>query len=112
MHLGLQVRLAPAYDLVCTAVYPDLAPKMAMKIGSKYKPNDVQIRHWNTLVKETKTAQNLLRSRQKKLCKNIKKTLSSKNFNDLVDKKSGGIGEKISIVIFERIKTLESQNLS
>jgi len=38
--------LAPLYDLLSTAVYPSLTPKMAMKIGSKYKFSEVQARHW------------------------------------------------------------------
>ena len=39
--------LAPLYDLLSTAVYPNLTPKMAMKIGSKYKFSEVQARHWD-----------------------------------------------------------------
>lgn len=38
--------LAPMYDALSTAVYPDLSDKMAMKIGSKYKFAEVQARHW------------------------------------------------------------------
>jgi serine/threonine-protein kinase HipA len=38
--------LAPFYDTLSTAVYPTLTPKMAMKIGSKYKFSEVQVRHW------------------------------------------------------------------
>ncbi len=39
--------LAPFYDLLSTAVYPTLTPKMAMKIGSKYKLSEVHARHWD-----------------------------------------------------------------
>jgi serine/threonine-protein kinase HipA len=39
--------LAPLYDALSTAVYPSLAHKMAMKIGSKYKFAEVQVRHWD-----------------------------------------------------------------
>ncbi len=38
--------LAPMYDALSTAVYPELSDKMAMKIGSKYRFADVQARHW------------------------------------------------------------------
>jgi len=41
-----QASLAPLYDVLCTAVYPQLTAKMAMKIGSKYGFNEVQERHW------------------------------------------------------------------
>lgn len=40
------VVLAPFYDVLSTAVYPHLASSMAMKIGSKYRFEDVQARHW------------------------------------------------------------------
>ena len=40
------VALTPLYDALCTAVYPTLTDKMAMKIGSKYKFSEVQARHW------------------------------------------------------------------
>jgi serine/threonine-protein kinase HipA len=39
--------LAPLYDTLSTAVYPNLTPKMAMKLGSKYTFGEVQARHWN-----------------------------------------------------------------
>ena len=38
--------LAPLYDLLCTAVYPTLTTKMAMKLGRKYRFSEVQERHW------------------------------------------------------------------
>lgn len=38
--------LAPLYDLLCTAVYPQLTDKMAMKIGGKYRFSELMARHW------------------------------------------------------------------
>jgi len=38
--------LAPLYDVVCTAVYPNLTDKMAMKVGNKYQFADLYVRHW------------------------------------------------------------------
>ena len=49
-------RLAPAYDLLSTAIYPELSGRMAMKIGGKYGPEDVYRRHWHRLVPDTATA--------------------------------------------------------
>lgn len=46
LHASQTPVLAPFYDLLSTAVYPTLTPKMAMKIGSKYKFSEVQARHW------------------------------------------------------------------
>ncbi len=44
--------LAPLYDALCTAVYPALTDKMAMKIGGKYKFSEVFPRHWDAFAKE------------------------------------------------------------
>lgn len=47
LYSGRTPVLAPFYDTLSTAVYPTLTPKMAMKIGSKYKFSEVQARHWD-----------------------------------------------------------------
>ena len=46
LYSGKTPVLAPFYDMLSTSVYPTLTPKMAMKIGSKYKFSEVQTRHW------------------------------------------------------------------
>lgn len=46
------VVLTPLYDALCTAVYPQLTEKMAMKIGSKYKFSEVMARHWEQFATE------------------------------------------------------------
>jgi len=45
-------RLAPIYDVLCTAIYPDLAPRMAMKIGGHYAFDDVLPRHWEQFARD------------------------------------------------------------
>lgn len=52
--------LAPLYDVVCTAAYPRLAKKHAMAIGGRSIPDTIQLKHWLTLVPETRGAQRLL----------------------------------------------------
>jgi len=39
--------LAPLYDVLSTAVYPNLTPKMAMKIGGKYRFSELHPQHWD-----------------------------------------------------------------
>ena len=53
--------LAPVYDVLSTAIYPDLALNMAMKIGGKYNPDHVYLRHWYQLIPDTKVAQTALK---------------------------------------------------
>ena len=52
--------LAPIYDVVCTAVYPRLSKRLAMKIGDRDVPDTIQLKHWTTLVPETKSSQRIL----------------------------------------------------
>jgi serine/threonine-protein kinase HipA len=44
--------LAPLYDVLCTAIYPDLSSKMAMKIGGYYEFTDILPRHWERFAKD------------------------------------------------------------
>ncbi len=39
-------RLAPFYDLMCTAIYPDLSDRQAMRIGGEDRPEWISQRHW------------------------------------------------------------------
>lgn len=49
---GSGIRLAPAYDVVSTAVYPDLTTRMAMSIGGVEDPGGVGIDAWAALAEE------------------------------------------------------------
>ena len=40
------IQLAPLYDVLSTAVYSGLTDSMAMKIGSKYRFDELHVRHW------------------------------------------------------------------
>lgn len=44
--------LAPLYDVLSTAIYPNLTPKMAMKIGNKYSFSEVQAQHWDQFAED------------------------------------------------------------
>ncbi len=46
LHEAGGVRLAPFYDLLCTAAYPDLTENLAMKIGGEARPAWLRRRHW------------------------------------------------------------------
>ncbi|MEA5423748.1 type II toxin-antitoxin system HipA family toxin [Synechococcus sp. CCY9202] len=52
LYVGRAPTLAPLYDLLCTAIYPTLTPKMAMKLGSKTRFSEVQMRHWERFAQE------------------------------------------------------------
>jgi len=60
LYRGKVPDLAPLYDVVCTAAYPRLAKKLAMAMGGRAVPDTIQLKHWLTLVPETRGAQRLL----------------------------------------------------
>lgn len=43
------VMLAPFYDLVSTAIYPELTDKLALKIGGENRPEWIRKQHWEKL---------------------------------------------------------------
>lgn len=45
-------RLAPFYDLLCTAIYPELETQFAMKIGGENRWNWLMKRHWERFAEE------------------------------------------------------------
>lgn len=60
LYRGKAPDLAPLYDVLCTAAYPRLAKKLAMSIGGRSVADTLQLKHWLTLVPDTRTAQRLL----------------------------------------------------
>lgn len=49
---GIGVRLAPQYDIVSTAAYPDVTDRMAMAIGGVHDPRQVDAEAWVRLAEE------------------------------------------------------------
>ena len=66
--------LAPFYDTLSTAVYPTLTPKMAMKIGNKYKFSEVQARHWDQFAEDVGLSRAQTKRRILELAKSLPAT--------------------------------------
>lgn len=71
LHSGQTAVLAPFYDMLSTAIYPSLTPKMAMKIGGKYKFGEIQMQHWGLFAE----AVGLARAQAKKRILGIARSL-------------------------------------
>lgn len=56
-------RLAPLYDVLSTAYYPELTRKMAMKIGRDYESSRVTPRHFEQLADEAGLAKPMVKRR-------------------------------------------------
>jgi serine/threonine-protein kinase HipA len=72
---GRTISFAPLYDLVCTAYYPDLSSKMAMKIGGEYEADKVYPRHFERLAEEAGLSKPMVRRRVSSLAENIRSKL-------------------------------------
>ncbi len=71
LYSGETPVLAPFYDTLSTAAYPTLTPKMAMKIGSKYKFSEIQARHWNQFAESAGLARAQAKRRILELAKSL-----------------------------------------
>ena len=99
--------LAPAYDLLSTSVYSDLSEKMAMKIGGKYKPEDVCLRHWYKLVPNTKVAQSALNKQLKSMTKKVLENATLLKEQLKREGITSPIFDDIDTVIDERVKRIQ-----
>lgn len=61
-----KIKFAPAYDILCSQVYPELSNKMAMKIGGHYKHDEILLRHFEKFANEN----NISFTQLKKVIKN------------------------------------------
>ncbi|MBK7669927.1 MAG: type II toxin-antitoxin system HipA family toxin [bacterium] len=64
-------RLAPFYDLVCTAVYGQLSDKHAQKIGGEYRWRHTSRRHWERLAADIDVNSNFLCATGLELCERV-----------------------------------------
>jgi serine/threonine-protein kinase HipA len=71
LYGGRSPALAPFYDLLSTAVYPALTPKMAMKIGSHYKFSELEGRHWEQFAEGAGLARAATKKRLQELAKDL-----------------------------------------
>jgi serine/threonine-protein kinase HipA len=71
LYEGKSPILSPFYDTLSTAVYPTLTPKMAMKIGSKYKFSEIEMRHWDQFAESAGLAKAQTRKRILQLSKTL-----------------------------------------
>ena len=58
-----QTRIAPLYDVLCTAYYPELSPKMAMKLGKEYEAEKLFPRHFERFAEEVGLGKALVKKR-------------------------------------------------
>ncbi len=70
-ELGKETRLAPLYDLLCTAYYPAVLRNMAMRIGGEYASDKIGPEHFGKMAQEAGLTRPLVLGRVVELGHNI-----------------------------------------
>ena len=68
---GSETRLAPLYDVLSTAYYPDLSKKMAMKIGGEYASEKVGPKNFDQLANEAGLAKPMVKRRVQEVAETV-----------------------------------------
>lgn len=77
LYVGGAAKLAPLYDLLSTAAYPELSSKLAMKIGGYYEFDDVLPRHWERFAKDAGLAAPQVRRRVLEMAERLPATAAA-----------------------------------
>ncbi|MCH2038795.1 MAG: type II toxin-antitoxin system HipA family toxin [Rickettsiales bacterium] len=72
-----QAWLAPLYDVLCTAYYPELSSKMAMKLGGEYNAKMLFVRHFERLADAAGLGKALVKKRVVELADQVLEALDS-----------------------------------
>lgn len=70
-------RLAPLYDLVCTAAYPELSPRMAMKIGKRAGLSEMGVKTWPAFAEDTGLGAPYVRRRVRELSAEVQRKIAT-----------------------------------
>jgi serine/threonine-protein kinase HipA len=79
LHTSDGVKLAPLYDLLSTAAYPELSAKLAMKIAKKAMLEEIQSRHWDAFAADVDLAAPYVHRRVKQLCEAVLAQIDTPN---------------------------------
>ena len=102
LYSGKTPVLAPLYDTLSTAVYLTLTPKMAMKIGSKYKFSEVQARHWDQFAEAAGLAKAQAKRRILALAKSLPASARKLQSEPGHNFAGNGVVERINALIEQR----------
>lgn len=64
--------LAPLYDLMCTAAYPQVSANLAMRMGGAAGPTDLTAKTWKKFADDTQLGQRLIARRTRELADDVR----------------------------------------
>lgn len=78
------IHLAPFYDMIATVCYPELAKKMAMKIGNKYDFDRLFPRHIQQMAEQANLSVSLVNQEVLKLINKLEKNIPDSPFSKAI----------------------------
>lgn len=67
LHKDGAITLAPLYDLLSIVIYPELSPKLAMKVGGKVVLKHIDARHWDRFAANARLGAPFVRARVRQM---------------------------------------------
>lgn len=106
-HEDGQIKLAPAYDVLCTAIYSKLTTHTAMSIGGESELNSIRYRHWEKFCKQTNILPSALRRTANDISKHIESELPKLRAEIIEQNLPSGKVDEISNLIQQRLWLLD-----
>ncbi len=97
-------RLAPFYDLLCTAIYEGVTDKLAMKVGGENRPDWIQARHWERFAEDVGIKSWLVTATLRRMAEGIIKDAGDVSGRFEKEHSKSGIIQKILAVIKKRAR--------
>ncbi len=103
------IELAPLYDLLSTVYYPELSPRLAMKIAKRHTLEELKAPDWEKFAEETGLAPRFVRARAKELTDAVSESIDETKA-ELTDAASDRNAlEEISNLIRARARSLRQR---
>lgn len=84
LYQGPHTRLAPFYDMISTVYYPELAAKMAMKMGSRYDFDGLFPRHILQMAAEAHLSANLVQKEALHMIQKIQDNIVQSPYSSVI----------------------------
>ncbi len=76
LYVDEEVRLAPLYDLLCTAAYPELSPRLAMKVGKRGSLEEMGVKTWPAFADTTRLGATYVLRRVKEISVSVRDSVA------------------------------------
>jgi serine/threonine-protein kinase HipA len=103
------VELAPLYDLLSTVYYPELSPRLAMRIAKRHTLEELKASDWERFADESGLALRFIRTRARELTSAVVNSISDTKAEILESALDRNAVEELSKLIKSRAESLQQR---